>query len=60
MKELLRKNPELKNVPADQLLTALQGAGVERSKVEAAVKRLSEQNKTNRRVGRSVETILKF
>ena len=60
MKELLRKNPELKNVSADQLLTALQGAGVERVKVEAAVKRLSEQNKTNRRVGRSVETILKF
>jgi hypothetical protein len=60
MRDLIRKHPDLKDVSAIQLLDALQGAGVERVKIEFAVKKLADQTKRNKRVGKSIETVLKF
>ena len=60
MDELHNKYPELKDISAVQLLRALHGAGVDKANIEAAVKKLAKYSKKNKRVSRSIKTIIKF
>ena len=60
MEELLKEFPELEGVSAFQLIDALKGAGVKVTTITAAIKKVELSNKKNKRVSRSIETIIKF
>jgi hypothetical protein len=60
MEELIRQHPGLAHMSAVQILTAMQGVGVETKLIEDAVKKATDYQKKNKRISKSIETVIKF
>ena len=60
MESLMARYPDLKDASIGQLIGALKGAGIERKVIEKAAKTVAEATKRNKRIGRSLETLIKF
>jgi len=60
METLIDKNPELRQMTAVHIMRAMQGVGIKREIIEKAVTKAAEVQKKNKRISKSIETVLRF
>ena len=60
MEKLIDKNPELRQMTAVQIMRAMQDVGINREVIEKAVTKAAEIQKKNKRISKSIETVIKF